>query len=225
VLRGLQGRRLLRGERFVLLLLLRELSLLRGPMAEPLESIWKSFHGRLHRFVAGRVKNRADAEDVLQEVFVRVHQGVGALRDGERLLPWLFQVTRSAIADHYRKAARRREVPADGEPEPMAPHAAEDDPAQARRELAGCMRPMLERVPAAYREAVSLVELEGMTQTAAAKKLGLTVSGMKSRVQRGREKLKASLQGCCHVLVAADGGVVDYQCKRVGCPCGAACLG
>lgn len=181
---------------------------MRGPMAESLENIWKSFHGRLHRFVESRVKNRADAEDILQEVFVRIHQGVGKLRDGDRLLPWLFQVTRSAIADHYRKAARRKEVPADVEREPVAPHVTEDDPVEARRELARCMRPMLERVPHAYREAVSLVELDGMTQTAAAEKLGLTVSGMKSRVQRGREKLKASLQGCCHVLVAADGGVM-----------------
>lgn len=203
-----------------MLLLWRELPPLRGPMAESLENIWKAFHGRLHRFVAGRVKNRADAEDVLQEVFVRVHKGVGTLRDGERLLPWLFQVTRNAITDHHRKAARRREVPHDGEAEPAAPRATEEEPAEARQALARCMRPMLERVPPAYREAVSLVELEGMTQAGAAKRLGLTLSGMKSRVQRGRVKLKESLQACCDVRMAADGGVMDFRAKGGSvCPC------
>ena len=129
-------------------------------MGRSIEDIWRAFHERLRRFVESRVRNRADAEDVVQDIFVRVHQGVGRLRDGERLLPWLFQVSRSAIADHYRKAARRKEVPADEEMEPVAP--TEGDPAGAQRELARCVRPMLERVPSAYREAVSLVELEGM---------------------------------------------------------------
>jgi RNA polymerase sigma-70 factor (ECF subfamily) len=66
-------------------------------------------------------------------------------------------------------------------------------------------------LPSQYREAVTLVELEGLTQNAAAKQLGLSVSGMKSRVQRGRRQLKRMLDECCLIRLDQRRSVMDYE--------------
>ena len=207
------------------------------------EQLWRDVHERLTAFVAQRVDHPADVADLVQTVFLRAHQHMSALADEERLLPWLFQITRNAIADYYRSPARRREVgavapdgalqlPPDGERFAAAlsgsgqsgstelpdPGAASDD-ASAMRELAGCMRPLVEQLPPTYREALTLVEFEGMSQVDLASQLGVSVSGMKSRVQRGRSMLRDTLLACCEVSRSATGGVLDFA-ARSGAPCG-----
>lgn len=191
--------------------------------ASETQLLWAEFGDRLRGFIARRVANEADAEDILQEVFLRIHQRRDSVQHADRLGAWLFQVTRNAIADHYRGPARRRELVAGTtfelavDQHDNAAHAveAERESAQAQQELAACLRPMVKRLPAHYREAIVLVELEGLTQRDAAERLGLSVSGMKSRVQRGRRALKAMLQDCCRVHVDAGGRIIDYE-GRIG---------
>jgi RNA polymerase sigma-70 factor (ECF subfamily) len=75
---------------------------------------------------------------------------------------------------------------------------------------------MIGELPDPYREAVQLVEVDGMSQKDAADRLGLSVSGAKSRVQRGRERLRRMLAKCCHVELDRRGNAVDYK-ARSGC--------
>ncbi len=156
--------------------------------------------------------------------------GWSSLKDPRRLVSWVFQITRHAIADHYRAAERQREVPAGlaADMDAIAPgtlrslcKSSSADSGQLREELAVCLRPMLERLSGEYREAVTLVELEGLTQNAAAKRLGLSVSGMKSRVQRGRRQLKDLLEQCCAIQLDRRRSVTDYAVRDPQCnPCG-----
>lgn len=182
------------------------------------QQLWQEFGDRLRAFIARRVDSAADAEDILQDVFLRIHQHAGGVHRSERLTSWLFQVTRNAIADYYRAPARRER------PESVdsaathgrfaiaeATDEIDDDPAQVRKELAGCLRPMMERLPPHYREAVTIVDLTGVTQVQAAAQLGLSVSGMKSRVQRGRQTLREILVDCCPVQLDTGGRIVDYE--------------
>ena len=90
-------------------------------------------------------------------------------------------------------------------------------PALASRTLI-CVRPMIERLPEPYREALLLSEMEGMTQSAVAERLGISTSGAKSRVQRGREQLKAMILQCCHVDLDRRGNVLEYR-QREDCRC------
>ena len=121
------------------------------------------------------------------------------------MVSWVFQITRNVIADYYRAPNRRREVAAGLASDIEATHSTPAPPllpalgesAGTRKELAGCLGPMIEQLPNPYREAVTLVELDGLTQQAAAKRLGLSLSGMKSRVQRGRRQLKHLIEECC----------------------------
>ena len=90
---------------------------------------------------------------------------------------------------------------------------ASEDSGQLRTELAGCLRPMIERLSREYRQAVILVDLEGLTQQEAAAHLGLSLSGMKSRVQRGRRQLKGMLEACCTIELDRRRGVADYDLR------------
>jgi len=180
-------------------------------------NMWGQLHDGLRAFIAKRVGNEAETEDLLQEVFLRVHQHARSLQEPERMVSWVFQITRNAIIDRYRSAERRRELPAGLATEIQKDKkvmAIEEDESEAKYELSHCLRPMIERLSAEYRNAIKLVELEGLTNQEAASKLGLSVPGMKSRVQRGRQQLRRMLDECCLIELDRRRGVVDYELRR-----------
>lgn len=193
------------------------------PLADT-ETVWREFHDRMRGFVARRVRNDADVDDVVQKVFLRIHRTVGSVRSRERLDAWVYQVARNVIIDHYRSPARRREVPAgdalDLETLPRAASEAEGLDAAESECPSLCVAPMVDRLPEPYRRAIRLVELEGRTQVDAARTEGLSFSGMKTRVQRGRARLKRMLADCCAIAVSARGGVIGCEATgRSGTAC------
>ena len=86
-----------------------------------------------------------------------------------------------------------------------------DDPQAVQRELAACLRSLVDQLPEPYRSAVTAVDLDGQTQTEVARRLRLSISGMKSRVQRGRRQLRELLTECCRVHTSPTGGISDYE--------------
>ncbi len=176
---------------------------------------WRDLEAKLRPFVARRLRSRADVDDVVQDVFLRMQRGLGALRDDERFGPWVYQVARSAIAEHLRAAARHPLAEGDP-PEESAPPPDDDDEGAVERELAAYVAPFVAMLPSPYREALTLTELEGLTQKEAAAMLGVSLSGMKSRVQRGRQQLRAALEACCHIALDARGRVVACEPRPDG---------
>lgn len=172
---------------------------------------------RLRPFVAKRVPT-SDVDDVVQEVFLRMQRGLGTLREEERFGPWVYQVARSAIVDHHRARARHPIAEDDDRADPAAE---EDDPNAATEALlAQYVAPFVAMLPSPYREALTLTELEGISQREAAEMLGISVSGMKSRVQRGREKLRALFEECCKIALDARGRVIDcVPREKSDCDC------
>jgi RNA polymerase sigma-70 factor, ECF subfamily len=194
-----------------------------GPQSrsQPLgaEVVWRDFHARLLSFIAQRVRDHDSAEDILQEVMLRIHRHAGELERSPAVGAWVHQITRNAIADHYRKASGRRERPAGIDLDRQQPPVLDDAPGELRSELATCLRPLLERLPPLHREALTLTEMQGLTQAAAAAQLGLSTSGMKSRVQRGRAQLKELLNDCCEIELDRRGGVTSYRPLGGTCDC------
>lgn len=192
---------------------------------------WQQVEAQLRPFLARRVA-AADVDDVLQDVFVRIQRGVAGVRDDQRFAAWLFQVARSAIADHGRARARHPLAATDdataalAEPTTTgagsaaaAPGVDPDDDREAARSLSRCVAGFVAQLPSPYREAVTLVELEGLTAREAAAMAGISVSGMKSRVQRGRAQLRGLLEQCCEIALDARGKVTGYQPRpRPPCP-------
>jgi RNA polymerase sigma-70 factor (ECF subfamily) len=183
------------------------------------EAAWSEFHERLRAFVARRVRSAADAEDIVQQVFLRMQRSLATLRGADSVGAWLYQTARNAVVDHYRTPSRRREVPLGDTREidtrrVWLGREGEDDAASATC-AAQCLRPLMERLPEAHRRAVEMVELQGMTQLRASTAEGLSLSGMKARVQRGRRRLKAMLLERCRVALDARGAPAECECRSV----------
>lgn len=171
---------------------------------------WNEIEVRLRPYVARRVASAADVDDIVQEIFVRMQRGVAGLRDGERFGGWLYRIAEHAIIDAARARARQPSPRADV-PEPAAVEAAEGSGEELQEALGECVALFVARLPSPYREAVTLTDLEGVTQKDAAEMLGVSLSGMKSRVQRGREKIRDMFDGCCRIAVDCRGRVVECE--------------
>ena len=177
------------------------------------ETVRASFGEPLRRFIRRRVASDDDAQDILQDVFGKIHRHIGRLKDTERLPAWVYRIARRAVIDHLR--ARAKAPAAVDLPEDRAD---EQEPAAVGAEVAECVRPLIDRLPEPYRNALILTELEGLTQRELAESTGLSLSGAKSRVQRGREQLKAMLLECCHFEFDRRGRVLDFEPRDPACP-------
>ena len=173
--------------------------------------LWDDFSDGVWRFARARLASDADADDVTQEVFLKVHRRQDQLRDDERVAGWLFRIASNAVVDHHRSVSRRAESQI-VEPIPVTP----DDPRAEERLLAACVRPFIEQLSEPYRTALVWVEIDGMTQVEAAERAGLSVSGMKSRVQRGRAKLREALEECCAIELDTRNGIRDVTPRCAG---------
>ncbi len=181
-------------------------------MKTDIEPIWKEYHNKLHGFILGRVGDKSTADDILQDVFLRIHSRIDTLREDSKLQSWIYQITRNAIIDFYRK-----HKPMEKLPESLAV-AGTDASVKAEEAITGCVLPMIERLPHHYRQAVLLSEIEGKTQKEVAGKQGISLSGAKSRVQRGRSIIKDMLMDVCLFEFDNQGNAIDYRSKKgAGC--------
>jgi RNA polymerase sigma-70 factor (ECF subfamily) len=188
-------------------------------------ALWEDFAPPLRAFLARRVPAGVEPDDLLQDVFLRVIKHLGSLRSTDRPEAWLFQIARNALRDSLRVRQRR-----DGRTDSLELDLpAESDTAAVREsevELAPCLTSMIGRLAEPYRTAIELTSIRGLTQTEAAKHEGISVSGMKSRVQRGREQLRQMLVRCCEIAVDVRGGVSDFHLREAGaCEPGAGSVG
>jgi RNA polymerase sigma-70 factor (ECF subfamily) len=181
-----------------------------------LDQRWAETLARLDAFVAARVGDRETAADITQDVLVRSIAS-GALQHVDNPTAWLYRSARNAVIDHYR--TRRTHDSTDQLDQWPSGETSADEPNEATRELAYCLRPLLEQLPEPARDALTRVDLEGATHREAANTLGISVSGMKSRVQRARRDLRDLLERCCAVEVDTVGAVADYQPNKSSCGC------
>lgn len=179
--------------------------------APPTEEMWREMLPRLRKFVRRRIADPDRADDLVAEVLLRIHQNVASLDDQELLPNWVFRIARNAVIDEYRRAGRSREQLTSALPEQSTEQSIDQDETAAVRELSACLRPMLNGLPAEQRAAVEMVDLDGMTQADAAQRAGVSLSGMKSRVQRGRRRLAELLGQCCALTLDGRGVPMDYE--------------
>ncbi len=196
---------------------------------------WSALAAELRRFVARRVP-AADVDDVVQEILLRVQRGVAGLEDAERFGPWVTRIARNCVADRGRARVRAPvavdidAVDVDAGPPWAAGDDDDDEQRDVQRGLLACLSGLVAELPGPYRQALVLTELEGLTQERAAHMEGISVSGMKSRVQRGRRMLRALFERCCHTPQDARGRVVACEpwpraaqpCAAESCACGCA---
>jgi RNA polymerase sigma-70 factor, ECF subfamily len=195
------------------------------------EQIWEDFHTPLRQFIRIRVRDEQQTDDLLQEVFLKIHTHLDTVHTQERLGSWLYQIVRHVISDHYRSQQSKATtvLPDDLAERLIVPEEPQEN--EVMQSLLPCILPMVHRLPWPYRQALLLTEVEGVSQKELATRLGLSFSGAKSRVQRARDKLRELLLDCCHFEFDRRGNIIDYTptCERcVTGACGTAsleCLG
>ena len=180
------------------------------------ENLWKEFSGHIRNFIRQRVSDENDAEDVLQDIFMRIHNGIGSLKNEERVESWVFSIARRALSDYYRSRNRKKTTPASNEIEEPADDVnfnvnefeGEHD---VHEEVLSWLIPMIDELPEKYSKPLKMADVDGKTQQQVADQLELSLSGAKSRVQRAREKLGEVLAACCKVEFGEEGRAVAYR--------------
>lgn len=173
---------------------------------------WQEHSSRLRGYIAKRVRESDVVDDILQEVFLKVNASLQTVKSHGSISAWLYRIAANTIADHYRAQKSWEELPDElAAAEPERDYIAE---------LATCLQPLIADLPETYRTALVLSEIEGLPQKEVAERLNISFSGAKSRVQRGREKLRQRLLDCCDIETGR-GGIVGYEPRDR--TCNAAC--
>lgn len=175
-------------------------------MQNKLGLIWNDFHKELEGFIFSRVKEREITNDILQDVFIKIQNNIGTLKDETKLSSWIYQVTRNAINDYFRKLKPQVEI--------SDYKAMDEQEPSNNRDLEHCLTPFINQLDDKYKEALILTEFKGYSQKQLAEKLNISYSGAKSRVQRAKEYLKNLFTDCCNIQSDKYGNVVDYEQKR-----------
>ncbi|NOT30071.1 MAG: sigma-70 family RNA polymerase sigma factor [Planctomycetes bacterium] len=189
--------------------------------APELEGLWRDSSARLSAWFERETRNAADAEDLVQETFVRVHERLDTLVDAASVRAWVGRIARNVLVDHLRRRGRAGEpLPAEGAPlqderDELAERADDPDPS-LERTVASWLEDFLAELEPEDAAALRWVDLEGRTQAELAARTGLSLSGAKSRVQRAREKLRARLEACCTFAFDARGGIMEARRRAAG---------
>ena len=189
------------------------------------DDVWRDFGAPLQSFVRRRVGDPHLADDVVAEVMLRIHEHLGHLDDREKVTAWVFRIARNVVIDHYRRVGRRPEIIDDAAvgsatDDSSQPDGWVDDQGNVLAELAVVLRPIVAQLPHDYRRALELTDLGGRTQAEAAQIEGVSLSGMKSRVQRGRRQLAVLLAQRCEITLDVTGMPADCTPRAEGCACG-----
>ena len=162
------------------------------------EAIWNQFSDKLKNFLLKRVDDQDVANDLLQEVFLKIHLKLPMLKEEKKVENWVFQIAYNQLNDFYRLEAKNKNDNLDS----IDVLSSED---QDVTDLGDCLEPFINSLPEMYKDAVILSEVNGLKQKEVATQLGISYSGAKSRIQRGRELIKQHFIECCQFHVGKDG--------------------
>jgi RNA polymerase sigma-70 factor, ECF subfamily len=203
-------------------------------MKSKTELIWNEFCCQLKFFILHRISDATFADDILQEIFIKIHSKIDTLKDDTKIRAWVYQIARNTIIDYYRKHKTgfvdidALQLSHDDEEEnseqnvslneSLIPLKYETNEESAHHEIASGLKAMVESLPEKYAQALLLVEFDGLSQIDLAKKLGISIPGAKSRIQRARQMLKDSLMKCCHFEFDKYGTIIE-SCPNTCCCC------
>jgi RNA polymerase sigma-70 factor (ECF subfamily) len=176
-----------------------------GSLNDRTKKIWIEFSDQLKRFISRRVSDSSTADDILQDVFIKIHSNIDNLKDDQKVRGWIYRIARNSITDYYRKTKNNPTALKDRYGYEMF---ADEE---AEQEILSGLEAIVKRLPIKYSEAIYLTEFEGLKQKELAEKIGLSLSAAKNRVQRARQMIKDDLMRCCHFEFDSYGTIISYH--------------
>lgn len=170
--------------------------------------LWLQYQEGLQRYLQLKVQDEDTANDLAQEVLMKLYKSCCSEREIRQARSWLFQIAHNVVIDHYRRQARLTpDLPAEQ---------VELSETSVWQEMIPYVEPLLRMLPEKYAEPLRLADIEGLTQPQVAERLGLGLSATKSRVSRARRLLRDQIQECFHLDANSDGELTDFRVKD-GC--------
>ena len=174
---------------------------------------WNNLQDDLRTLVFRKVKNKAIADDIIQDVFIKVQTNLPKLKDTNKLPAWIYRITQHVVMDHFRKKGTT-----------ITPLDIDWESSQQEFNgcVAHCLNVLLEELPEKYREALKLTELENLSQYDLAARLNISHSGARSRVQRARKMLKEKIEVLYLIKTDPYGNIIACE-NRSPCCCKMEC--
>ena len=169
-----------------------------NPHCEVVAPIFLEYRETLTRFIKSRVKDPLDSEELTSEVMLKIYNYCEKLDDVKNIEAWLIAIAKNTISDYLKEQNKRVYENRDQ-------NAGIEEADELYQELEACIPSLIEKLPAKYAEPLIAYELKGVSQKELAARFGISESGLKSRVQRGRKMLKALFIEHCGHLVKQDG--------------------
>jgi RNA polymerase sigma-70 factor (ECF subfamily) len=176
---------------------------------------WIQLQPKLEGFIYQRVKNTAETKDILQDVYIKAFTKINSLKQPDKLSAWVYSIARNEVNAFFNEKKKAQvEIP--------------EIDANDTEFISTCIEeyaaPFINALPQKYSEALQLVFIENLSQKELAKRLNISYSGAKSRVQRGKAKLKELIIACCTIEHDSYGNILNYTKKKDGfCPIPVSC--
>ena len=181
-------------------------------MNQTTENIWNDFHKELKNFILKKVKDENIANDVLQDVFVKIIDNSDKIEKATSIQNYIYAIARNATTDHFRNVAKKTEI------ENQLLSFSEEETQSLNATIANCcIKPFIKQLPDKYQVALTKTEFENISQKELAEQLNISYSGAKSRVQRGKEKLKELILACCNFPSDKYGNLQPVTSKNCNC--------
>lgn len=171
--------------------------------------VWNEFSEQIRGYLLKKVRVKDDADDLLQEIFIKIHNNLPQLQDEKKLAPWIYQIVRNSLTDYYRK--RNLETTELNEEITTSERKLNDD--IYTQCISGCLKVFMERLPDKYKVPLELSDIKGLKQKDIAEDMHISYSGLKSRVQRGREMIKDMFVDCACISQDKHGNSGYESCE------------
>lgn len=175
-----------------------------------LATIYNQFHQALLGFIKSKVNNHHDAEDILQNVFIKISSGLNDLSRSEKLQSWIYTIARNSIIDYYRVSRNNKDVMMGND---ISESFTQEEYNDTTKGLDCCLMNFMNQLPGEYKDLMIDVELKGVKQKELAQKYNLAYPSIRSRVQRGREKFKQLLLNCCNIESDNRGNILNVVAR------------
>lgn len=181
-------------------------------MRHDMEEVYADFSGRIRAHLLGKVRRKEDIDDLTQEIFMKIHTSLPSLIDEKKLAPWIYAIVRNSVNDYYRKSSDNN-IGLDENVSYTDVYADKKD----KSGILHCLNVFIDKLPQKYREPLILSDIDGVKQKDIAERMGLSYSGLKSRVQRGREMIKDMFIECCGALYSEEGKLIGDHMDHENC--------
>lgn len=174
-------------------------------MKREVYEIWIDLNEELYMFIQGKVKDEELAKDIHQDVFLKIQTKIHQLKHTSKLTSWVYQITRNAIIDYFRKA-KNKNVSIDELDIPLT-----EEENFNYSNLTSCINQKIKELSADHKKAIILTSFKNFSQKELSEHLKMSYSGAKSRVQKAREVLKENILDCPNVEADNTGKLIDFE--------------